>query len=433
VARSLGDENFVSRESDLDQVLYHPRKMVCAPPVDKPDDEVNPELLRAVEARLPATGNADFQRKRPADWERLENRWLYEWPLAPGDRGGLDSLDLATELDGIPEFQGQVAPVYYSVTQQHVQPGEDPEAGLPVLGLPPYRQSSLSGPGGLGHGVRIAVIDTGIDDGAVNAAPLVHQQYNIQHDLDPLADPTAAAASGLLGPAAGHGTFIASLIHCIAPGADVHSYRVTDPLGAADEEVIAGGIRRALDDHVNIINLSIGGYPFAENPAWPTLRAFAALEAAIAAIPETVAIVAAAGNCGSSAKFYPAAFPHVVGVAALDDCSNRLWDHSNYGRWVQACTRGVNVGGLFVQGKENPEYDPDGAPETWANQVNFATWSGTSFAAPMVAAQIAVLAAEMNLQGDTRQAAKHLLAMSKDHPDPRHCGKRILVDLPGQT
>ncbi len=446
----------------LDDVLYDPGRLVCAPPPGADGHvDVDPVLLETAQALIRSKleelgGTGSGESKPPAESGRL--RGIYEpqiseqapqqgestEPRAPaGCRelrprifdlpAGLDSCALAEELQG--RWRDQCAPIYYSLTQQNAQPGEDPEAGQPVQGL---HTDETSPPGtGPGHGIVIAVIDTGIDRSAVRAGMLsIHGSTD--DELDELFDPTVdPPAPPLLGPAAGHGTFIASLITCVAPGALVRSYRVADPLGFCDEEVIAAKILLALgqgedEDKVQVINLSLGGYPFADQPGLPTLRAFAVLEAAIAQIPDDVAVVAAAGNCGSPEKFYPAAFDdRVIGVAALDG-RYRLWDHSNYGDWVKACTSGVNLRGLFVAGSENPVYDTDRRPETWADPVNFATWSGTSFAAPLVAAQIAILAAEFP-ELTARQAGDKLLAMSKAHSGTLPCGKRICVDLPGQT
>jgi len=437
----------IESQDDLDQVLYHPRRLACLLPPDV-DAGVNLEPVKAaVRERLDRSGKTEVQERRGGGNEdlALDTLWIFEWsdPASPNDapsavspfaRAGEDrndSLQFAKELNET--FPQQVAPIYYTVTQQGVQPGEDPEAGQPPLGIGPDAVTAAADPGALGHGIVIAVIDTGVDDDAVTKAPLPHQHFEVPADVDVLSVAGAGAAPGLLGPAAGHGTFIASLIHCVAPGAEVHSFKVAGPLGTANEEDIADGIRRALAAGAQVINLSLGGYPFVENSMWPTLPAFPVLQRAIESIPDHVAVVAAAGNCGSGAEFFPAAFPRVVGVAALDDCANRLWEHSNFGPWVKACTRGVNLCGLFVKGDEDPAYDPDGMAESWGDPVNYATWTGTSFAAPLVAAQIAILAAELAATHTPQQAAEALLGMSKHHPDQKPCGKRVLVDLPGQT
>ncbi len=474
VERAERSKKFKVRASTtgLDEVLYDPRRLVCAPDSGDtlvPTDPLVTAVRELVDARIrQSSEEAPTRSASPAadqegpedqcDPRILEPRESDDWRvprsaagLPPGQRLvfdlplGVDSAEVAVELDQ--SFRGRSAPVYYTLLQQTAQPGEDPEAGYPVFGLPPLVGAAAPDDAPLGRGVTVAVIDTGIDEKAVKAASLL-QHFSNQFDpgdRDLLGDPTNSA---VLGPAAGHGTFIAGLIHCVAPGALVRSYLVSNSLGFSDEEVIALGISRAIQDFAAkkggdghdqglVINLSLGGYPFEGQSDLPSLRKFAVLEAAIAGIPEDVAVVAAAGNSGSPAQFYPAAFDGVIGVAALDDCRHELWDHSNYGSWVKACASGVNLRGLFVDGKESAKYDPDKRPETWNGNPSFATWSGTSFAAPLVAAQLALLAAELKDPAtpsiDTRRAGEKLLGMSKVHPGSRPCGKRILVDLPGQT
>jgi subtilisin family serine protease len=456
--RSVLKDQFLSVEStQYDQVLFNPRRIMCVPPPGPPaaagprrgraaassgsdgdgdTSGVDPRLLGQLQARLAELYGTDIPPQPLAGWDDLDLR-VFDLPGGRVPSKRLNSFTISRELDA--QFPGQIAPEYYTVTQQYVQPGEDPEASKAVVGL------EVGVPGGgldgrelstLGAGVRIAVLDTGVDASAIGGVPVPNQQFDAALDIDQLVDlsPSAsgvpAAVSPVLAPAAGHGSFIAGLIHCVAPAATVVSIKVASQMGYAAESDIARGVKRAIDAKVDIINLSLGGYPFVQNPQWPTLRAFGCLERAIQRIPASVAVTAAAGNCGSDAPFYPAAFDRVVGVSALDP-AGRLWDHSNYGPWVRACARGVDLHGLYVRGTENPAYDLDGRAETFPNAVNYARWTGTSFAAPLVAAQIAVLAAELGVAPAV--AAGHLLNMSSDLGGSRPAGRRIMVDVPGQT
>lgn len=421
-----GDLESAESTVDLDQVLYHPGELVLTPPsqtfsrAQETDQPIDPALESAVRAILASSALRPADPYEPVAWTGATRK---VFPV-PSDIGR-DALGIALELQ--PDHPQQVAPVYYTMTQQHAQPGEDPEEDLYAQGLP-FETPLPVGEDQRGAGIRIAVIDTGIDENAITSAGLPNQEF-ADLDVDPLVDLTDPS---FLGPCGGHGTFIASLITSVAPGAIVRSYRVANSMGVASEVGIADGVRRALADGTDVINLSLGGYPFVQNSAWPSLPAFPILEAAITAIPHNVAVVAAAGNCGSSAPFYPAAFPGVIGVAALD-AAGQLWENSNHGPWVQACTRGTNLRALFVKGAENPAYDADGRSESWNGQVNVARWTGTSFAAPLVAAQIALLASATGMKDDTRRAGAQLLEMSRRHTDERGCGRRILVDLPAQT
>src|SRR5690606_12167940 len=89
-------------------------------------------------------------------------------------------------------------------------------------------------------------------------------------------------------------------------------------------------------------------------------------------------VVASAGNEGWCRPTWPAAFPHVIGVAALS-CSTPA-GFSNHGRWVDACAPGVDVHSTFVFHDGPATGDPD-----LDRYQGWATWSGTSFAAPKVA------------------------------------------------
>jgi subtilisin family serine protease len=430
----LGDK-IADVTEGLDQFVYDPGMIVYAPPPNTEPGLVDEEVERVV-AFLNAGGNNGVARQRQG-----LNRFLIP---VQGDADSRELTDFVNknEFTGGGTFAGRVAPLSYMVSQQVVQPGEDPEAAPPnaALMLTPVEGATL------GSGVTVHIIDTGIDErsrGVVAvAAPLSTHGDHIEELADPTEPPTDPR---VLGPAAGHGTFIASLIRSVAPGAALICYRTTDALGLVSEvrltDVIQDVIAAIRKDEagMHVVNLSLGGYPaFADKrPSRDTsidIGAFLLLEAAIAGIPDHVAVVAAAGNCGSTDRFYPAAFDGVVAVAALAE-DGSLWEHSNAGDWVDACARGVALTGRFVKGVENPKYEEPGrAVDQWLDDENYATWTGTSFAAPLVAAQIAIVASQLRMH-DTRVAADHLLAMSKVQPSrsPRACGKRILVDVPGQT
>src|SRR5205807_217980 len=53
-------------------------------------------------------------------------------------------------------------------------------------------------------------------------------------------------------------------------------------------------------------------------------------------------VVAAAGNNGSSAPFYPAYYANAIAVAATDS-TDRLASFSNYGSWLDVAAPGVTI------------------------------------------------------------------------------------------
>jgi Subtilase family len=98
-----------------------------------------------------------------------------------------------------------------------------------------------------------------------------------------------------------------------------------------------------------------------------------------------IVFVASAGNEGTCVEQYPAALPEVIGVGALCPTGPAPW--SNYGPWVDACAPGTDLVSCFFahfDGAHPPinGVDPD-------NFEQWATWSGTSFAAPVVVAALA--------------------------------------------
>jgi len=334
----------------------------------------------------------------------------------------------------------RIAPEYVFVAQQTVHPAEDPESTEP---LPPVD----SGENAPGHGKRIAVIDTGLaDEQSRPYAPPEVVYADPTRDVDAL----LGTRGPLLGPAAGHGSFISDLIHRVAPGVRVINLKVAEPDGACTEEGIVNAIRRSLESEPDIVNLSLGMYAFRISPSRRSLLAAAGeepdelavadiwrserwtvppimLQAAIEGLLQRdIVVVASAGNSNSIDPMYPAAYRGVVGVAAVDR-EGRRCSFSDYGDWVTASARGNHLKAMYVFGDEDPYYESDGRPDTFDG---WADWAGTSFSAPLVAAEIALEMAQSSLNGPAAIAA--VLNRAQDAPD-WGCGKWVRPNLPGQV
>jgi subtilisin family serine protease len=147
-----------------------------------------------------------------------------------------------------------------------------------------------------------------------------------------------------------------------------------------------------------VLNLSLGGYTEDD-------RAPLALAAALRALGRETVVVAAAGNNNSDRPFWPAAFKHVIAVAALDTTVDppRPAAFSNHGWWVDVCAPGVDLHSTYVRGAWQLD---DSAPVE--EFTGWARWSGTSFAAPQIAATIASGVASSGRPA--RQVAAELLA-----------------------
>ena len=168
-------------------------------------------------------------------------------------------------------------------------------------------------------GLRVAVIDSGIDGG--------HPEFTGR----------VAAARSFVGGSPrgdqhGHGTFVAGLIAAslnndqgiagMAFPAQLLVAKVVRKDGIVPLEAEARAIRWAVDRGARVINLSLGGI---RDPLDPTRDSFSRLEASAVeyAIRNGVIVVAAVGNGDHAPEqpwryaSYPAALPHVLGVSAL--------------------------------------------------------------------------------------------------------------------
>lgn len=189
-------------------------------------------------------------------------------------------------------------------------------------------------------------------------------------------DETDIDKDGVLDGDVGHANFIAGVIVRHAFQAELSVLKVLDTFGVCTEAQLVAALDR-LDPAVKIVNLSLGGFTL---DGQPPLALQAAMERALT-VPDRVAVAAAGNNGNRTDRFWPAAFAgtgrswsgRVAAVAAHD--GQRICDWSNAGPWVTLAAPGQDVESTYIT---HPEF-----PSGWAQ------WSGTSFATPRVAAEIA--------------------------------------------
>lgn len=241
-------------------------------------------------------------------------------------------------------------------------------------------------------GVRVAVIDSGIDLG--------HPDFKGR----------IAAARSFVGPSAqdtdGHGTFVAGVIAAgvddgvgvagMAFPAQLLIAKVVGRDGTISPETEARAIRWAVLSGARVINMSIGGVRDPRDSARDT---YSRLEAsAIAfAVSRGAVVVAAAGNADDAPASpwpfasYPAALPHVIGVAAL----TRKGDVSAFSDrdpvFVDIAAPGEGIVSVFPRAltATRPTCAEQGTSLCGPSEYSDA--EGTSFAAPQVAAAIALV------------------------------------------
>lgn len=211
---------------------------------------------------------------------------------------------------------------------------------------------------------------------------------------------------------AGHGAFVSGVVQQVAPDAEIRIRRVLDTDGITSDLDVADDMRAAVADGAEILNMSLGTETLDGRPPAALLDVVSEL----ADSHPDVLIVCAAGNGASSERVWPAAFardfPNVVAVAALDPNGEQApW--SSHGDWITCSAIGEGVVSTYVQGQEDGDLTEDPYPDTYGPDA-WATWSGTSFAAPQITGAIVRICGETGLS--PRTALRNLLARGTSIP-----------------
>jgi hypothetical protein len=355
-----------ARQARLERLLARHRDAVVAEPVPGRPTLLRRDQLLVADHDLPAV-------------EGLARRWLDSREQGPGVTrvrlrapAGVDVCELSAWLGGGHGLTVAPNHLVHGQPMWWTGPAGPPRPAAPVA--PPAAEPGR-------RTVTVAVLDTGMSPHPwySSAEWYAAQREEVTEVLD-------ADLDYELDAQAGHGTFIAGVLLRHAPGTHVRAKRVIGGDGVGDEL----GVLRALSwlvswGRAEIVNLSFGCHTYDDRPS-------PVIERAIATLGRRTVVVACAGNHASNRPFWPAALPSVIAVAALDG-DERAW-FSDYGAWVDACAPGVGVTSCFVR-FDGPRprvrgIDPD-------DFDGYATWSGTSFAAPAVAGTIAGLAATDDL------------------------------------
>ncbi len=282
--------------------------------------------------------------------------------------------------------------------------GED--YGVELLGLPAAWASST------GHGVTVAVVDSGVDSGNAFLGPRLVAGQD-------LADDTGSTKDEL-----GHGTHVAGIVAQAAPDARIMPVKVLDKDGRGSVSRIASGVRWAVDHGATVVNLSVD-----ESGVLAQIQKEGVLnDAAKYAFARGVVLVSAAGNDHVNLQVYRSGVP-VVTVAAVDQ-NRQPASFTNWGGPSEVAAPGVGIWStapsypttLFPQGT-----DGEGALD------------GTSMATPFVSGVAALLRADGASAAASEQAllksarpvagtdilghgvvsASAALTYARAHPQPR--------------
>ncbi len=257
-----------------------------------------------------------------------------------------------------------------------------------------------------------AIIDSGVSRTHEDLQSRILGGYDfVDDDPEPWEEPGDGQdndGNGFVDENVGHGTTVAGVL-----AADTNNqkgiaaltwqggllvFRVFPPDGSAPASTIAEAVFRAAQDpRVRVINLSLSG-----PTDHPALR-----EAVQAATAAGILVVAAAGNQSSDAPVYPASYPEVIAVAAVDE-NDRKAGFSNYGDWVDISAPGTGIYTTTFT-------------RTGLNRYGFV--SGTSIAAPLVSGTLLLLWSA-HPDWTAAQVRSHLLTTTDplDNQNPDYAG-----------
>ncbi len=225
-----------------------------------------------------------------------------------------------------------------------------------------------------GSGTTVAVIDTGVTQVTDLKETKFVPGYDFVNDKVDASDDN------------GHGTHVAGTIAQstnndygvagVAYEANIMPLKVLSAEGGGTVADIAEAIRFAADNGADVINMSLGGGGESQ----------AMQEAIDYAYHKGVVIIAAAGNSNEDSASYPARYPRVIGVSALDSSGEKAF-YSSYGAGVDISA----PGGSTKEGEAGGILQQTINPET--NAEYFGAFQGTSMAAPHVAGVAALIKA----------------------------------------
>lgn len=254
-----------------------------------------------------------------------------------------------------------------------------------------------------GEGIRIAILDTGF--------------FHNHPDLTMAGGDSVFADDSWSNDHSGHGTHIAGILGAhmgttyqgIAPGADLFGIKIynsedVDENGyvSTDTDSVGQGIQRAVDLEADIIVIS-SGLTYNDEALYQEIQE---------AHAQDIMVIAASGN-GSSTVNYPAHYPEVISVTAIDERLQPAHDII-YGEENEFAAPGVNIGGLSI-------------PES-AYSYPYIFMSGSSQAAPHAAGLAAILMQKYNIRGE--EARQMMQQQATDFGDPELFGYGLLRYVP---
>ncbi|MGW2835305.1 S8 family peptidase [Streptomyces sp. NPDC001286] len=307
------------------------------------------------------------------------------------DAGTLRRSLKALNADAVQTSVKDTAELWHAVTD-----GDGAASGIAHVWLDGVRKAALDksvpqigapvawAAGYTGKGVKVAVLDTGVD----TTHPDLKSQVVASKNFTAATDATDHF---------GHGTHVASIVagtgaksggkyKGVAPDAQILNGKVLDDTGSGDDSGILAGMEWAAAQGASVINLSLGGYDTPEiDPLEAEVNKLSADKGVLFAI--------AAGNAGPQSIGSPGSADAALTVGAVDK-KDKLADFSSTGPRVgdgaikpDVTAPGVDITAAAAKGSVIDK-------EVGEKPEGYLTISGTSMATPHVAGAAAILKQE---------------------------------------
>jgi len=245
------------------------------------------------------------------------------------------------------------------VSQTYWHKGEIIDYGVNMCGAP------LEWPETMGEGIRVGIIDTGIDYNHVDLKNRIKAMINFtSKDRKDVYDQN------------GHGTHVAGIIAAekngvgvvgVAPKADLYIARAFDKNGNGEFEAIKNSLEWMIEQNVHIINMSFSSNKGSDKYHNIISKCYKA----------GITMVCAAGNDGESAGDtigFPARYPECIAVVAVD-INKKSAPFSSRGPKAEIAAAGKDIYSCF-------------------SRNSYARLSGTSMATPIISGCAALLQAK---------------------------------------
>jgi subtilisin family serine protease len=285
----------------------------------------------------------------------------------------ISSVFIEAEETEVEQLQQSTDILNLQLNEEYKIQGQKVPNGFAALNLTADYRSYYTG-----KGVDIAILDTGVDPD--------HPDLNVMGGICVL---NSSCTNGYVDDN-GHGTHVAGILAAldndrgilgVAPDANLYAVKAMDSTGSGTTATILSGVEWAINNHIDILNMSI-----------TTEKDDAALKKIIdRAYSEGLLIVAAAGNNGTSngdadSILFPARYPNVIAVGAINDQDKRV-SLSATGPALEIMAPGYNIYSTVPKISDSFDGIRDG----------YSYMTGTSMAAPYISGLLALYKEQYSL------------------------------------